>query len=179
MDNFFYVLRVFLEETLERDEPMAQTFRVVQTVDPQNDFLLGISHETWSLFGHELKPWKCLRVKHTLMRYEIAGAPFKRNPDGKCGNFHNARPVLHEQIFVIDPAAEASVAAIEEIDAVIFDVEADHVASCHPACYSRTAKASRSITYREGRAKPRRPRATGEKCPTAGRECEGRILVDC
>lgn len=94
---------------------MYETLGIIEPIDPQDDLLIG--------------------------KHDLVGGFSERNEsvegyaDRKWSYAHGSTAVLDQQIFTIHPAAEAPLATVDEVQAVILDMETDHVATEHTLKY--------------------------------------------
>lgn len=90
---------------------MHEPFRVVQSIDAEDNFLARVgANEARRLFSHPLEP-------------------IKRNTNGQGGNFHQSGAVLDQQVFAVHPAAQSTVAAVQKVDTVVLNMETYYVAA--------------------------------------------------
>lgn len=102
---------MLFQEDLKGLQPVDQTFCVVETIDAQDDLVLGLN----DLLGfggqfNEAIEW---------------------NSDWKRADSNRATAVFNEKILAVDTTAEIALAAVDKVQAVVANVEADHVAAEH------------------------------------------------
>ena len=106
-NNALEVFGVPFQEPLEGLDPVDESFGVVQTVHAQHHPL--ILHHFGRRLGHLDKV-------------------MERNADGQWADVDGAIVELDVAQSAIHPAAESSLTAVDEIGAIIFDVESDQIA---------------------------------------------------
>jgi hypothetical protein len=110
-DDVLDVLRIFYEQQLERAKTVHQSFGVIQSIDAQDDSLVQIVHHSRSLLSH-------------------LNEPIERDSDGQSSDCNPTTFVIHQQVRAVYFAAELTMATIQEVQTIIFDVESYQVASC-------------------------------------------------
>ena len=100
---------MLLQQHLERLQPVHKALGIIEPVNAENDLLVG-QHNLGRRLGHRDKA--------------IEGYA-----DGQRTNAHRATAMLDQQIFTVDPATKATLTAVHEVQTVVLDVEADHVAT--------------------------------------------------
>ena len=53
-----------------------------------------------------------------------------RDPDGECLDHDGSSVVLHVHGALVRAAAEATLATVEEVEAIVLDVERNQIATC-------------------------------------------------
>lgn len=103
------MLGMFLEQHLESLQPVDEALGVVKSVDAEDDLLIRL---------HDL-------VGGLRQRDE----PVERNADRQRSHAHRPTAVLDQQILPVHPAAEAPLAAVDEVQTIILNMKTHHVAS--------------------------------------------------
>lgn len=111
----FTVFRMLLQQHLEGLQTMYKTLRVIESIDPKDDLLIG---------------------KHDLVgRFGERDESIEGYADRERTYAYGSTAVLDQQIFTIDPTAEAPLTTVDEIQTVVLDMETDHVATEHTLEY--------------------------------------------
>ena len=105
------MFRMIFEQLFKGQHPLGQAFCVVQAVNTEDALLLVLRHKcVGHFFGHVLKP-------------------FKRNADGQISDTNCSTSMFSQKCLAINAATKAALAAVDEIQAVVLDVETHEVAA--------------------------------------------------
>jgi len=106
------VLRVFVQELFERQDPVHQTLGVVQPVHAQYNL---------DVIRHVQERWGLLRqLDETVERYA----------DRQCLHLYGPTGQLHQHVGPVHTASEPPTAAVDKVQAVVLDVESGEIVSC-------------------------------------------------
>lgn len=90
---------------------MNQTFSVIQTINTQYNLLV-----------------RCQHFRRLLRQLD---EPFEWNTNRKWSHAHRTSAMFDQQVLAVDTTTQVSLATVDEVEAIVHDVEADHVAAQH------------------------------------------------
>lgn len=103
------MLGVFLQQHFEGFQPINKALRVIEPVDAEDNLLI------------RMHDFRCgLRQRDE---------PVERYTDRQRSYPHRSTAVFDQQVLTVHSAAETSLAAIDEVQAVILNMETHHVAT--------------------------------------------------
>lgn len=103
------MLGMFLQQHLEGFQSVNEALRVVESVDAEDDLLIRL---------HDF----CRGLRQR-------DEPIERYTDRQWSYPHSSTAVFDQQVLTVHSATETSLAAIDEVQTIILNVETHHVAS--------------------------------------------------